>query len=370
MRIGILTYHFGTNFGGQLQCYALFKTLEYLGHQPVIINYTPQNYKNNFWGDIKLCLKKLFSRENNRITLALTSIFYSHRMRKRFSTFRHVNLIIGPRCQLANFSVFYNKLDAVVVGSDQVWAPAHHNTGAYFLNFSPHFNLKKIAYAPCCAINKIELKYRAKISRLLADFDSLSARNIETQDFVYDLIGKKVEIVADPTVLYDFNDLHSSRLPMSKYVLVYILGDDINGGHYPIIKSINEIYQGLPIYVMSLTNGKAKYFSWASKTYWDLAPNDWVDFIRHASFVYTDSFHGVMFSLKFNIPFLAYYKEKIRASRFIDLKKRFDLNNIIDSSENVNPTFISTSQPDFFKINARLLLMKHDSIDYLKKALS
>lgn len=61
---------------------------------------------------------------------------------------------------------------------------------------------------------------------------------------------------------------------------------------------------------------------YADKVFETLSPEQWVDMFYHARYVYTDSFHAIMFSLKFEKPFVSYYRNKIRSSRLIDLKKQ------------------------------------------------
>ena len=368
MRIGILTYHFGTNFGGQLQCYALMKTLELLGHDVTVINYIPGANKVSLLYDVKQCIKiikKGISSEN--IMTGINCMLNSNRMRRRFDEFRRNHLNVGPVCNLDNFNELYN-LDAIVVGSDQVWAPAHHKNGAYFFNFKNGFKGKKISYAPCCAINKVEPKNKELISNLLSSFNSISARNIETRDFVRDLTGKVVPIVSDPTFLHKFDEFSSPSVPKGDYILTYILGKEIDGGHPAAIERIKKEYGNIPVYSISLTASKPHYFSWSSKTYHTLDPVDWVDFIRNAKFLYTDSFHGVAFALKFKTPFLAYYKEAIRASRFIDLKERYKLTNIINKTSELEGKQLKALQPgnETYAISKSIV---NESIKFIKEAL-
>lgn len=368
MRIGILTYHFGTNFGGQLQCYALMKVLEKLGHRVTIINYIPGRNKISLLDDIRKSLKNIKSRFCiETIVSGGTSILFSKKMRDRFEEFRQNHLNVGPLCNLDSFNELYS-LDAIVVGSDQVWAPAHHNSKAYFFNFKNGFLGKKISYAPCCAINKVEDTNKEKIASLLASFNAISARNIETQQFVKDLIGKNVPIVADPTFLYPFDEFTSPIVPKGDYILTYILGKEIDGGHKVAIEKIKNEYGNIPVYSISLTASKPHFFSWSSKTYYTLDPVDWVDFIRNAKFLYTDSFHGVAFALKFKTPFLAYYKEAIRASRFIDLKKRYKLTNIINKTSELDGKQLKALQPsnETYAISESIV---SESIEFIKEAL-
>ena len=70
----------------------------------------------------------------------------------------------------------------------------------------------------------------------------------------------------------------------------------------------------------------------ADEVIYDASPEMWLNLLRHAAFVYTDSFHGCMFSLKYNKQFIAYFAQESRASRLIDLRDRYKLDNAIISS--------------------------------------
>lgn len=368
MNIGILTYQFGTNFGGQMQCYALSNVLTSMGHNVIVINYIPYKTNNPLLKDIKRAFRLL--KKGCSFEYILTAYYIltdSRKMRKTFKNYQSQYLNIGPECTTPEDIVTqYPQLDAIVVGSDQVWAPAHHKTGIYFLNFTPPFHGKKIAYAPCCAINQVNTLYKAQITTCLQKFNSISVRNKETQNFVNDLIGIKVPIVADPTFLWDFKELQSSKKSTEKYILVYILGEEIKGGHLQAIKKIKQKYGNLPIFSISLTASKPKYFSWTDKTFWTCSPIEWLNLIRNATFLYTDSFHGVVFALKYHIPFMAYYTETIRASRFIDLKNRFSLNNIVTHTDGITLQF----PIDFVSTDTIIDELKTISLQYLTQSLN
>lgn len=369
MTIGILTYQFAINYGAQLQCYALSHVLESMGHKVVVINYVPHNTGNLLLNDIRQAARQLKNGSGGEcLHTAYHILTHGAKMRKAFRQYQDKYMNVGPFC--ADFQEIvtkYSQLDAIVVGSDQIWAPAHHKTGVYFLNFTTPFRGLKIAYAPCCAVNHVEAAYREQIAKCLQDFDHLSVRNIETQDFVRELTGIKVPIVADPTFLWDFKELQSSPTLATnkKYILAYILGKEINGGHKKAVEKIKEAYPGLPVYSISLTASKPHYFSWADKTFWTCDPVEWLNLIQNASYFYTDSFHGVAFAMKYHIPFTAYYSEKIRASRFIDLKNRFGLNNIVTHTDEIYPS----SPIDFNRTDVQIEELKRKSIQYLTQSL-
>ncbi len=368
MTIGILTYQFAINYGAQMQCYALYNILKDKGHEVVVINYMPHKINNLRLNDIRQAarqLKESFDWEH--LQTACHILTHSPGMRKSFHRFQNRYLQIGPYCSTPQEIVTkYPQLDVMIVGSDQVWAPAHHKTSVYFLNFNPPFEGLKIAYAPCCAVNHVETAYKEQITNSLLHFDHLSVRNKETQDFVKELTGTEVPIVADPTFLWDFKELTSRPvLADGNYILAYILGKEINGGHRNAIEKMRKEYVGLPVYAVSLTASKPHFFSWADKTFWTCNPVEWLNLIRNASYFYTDSFHGVAFALKFHVPFTAYYVEKSRASRFIDLKDRFGLDNIVTHADEIPLSTVT----DFNRTDNEINEMKTRSLQYLIQSL-
>ncbi len=352
MKIGVLTFQYSINFGAQLQCLALQEVLKSMGHEVEVIRYTPANYNNSPFRGIGL-------KRNGAIkalSILAVKLTYGQQIKKRFRKFGQQYFQKTVSCDENSIaSVVNNAFDAIIVGSDQVWGPSFHSTGIYFFNWEPEFKGKRISYAPCCAINRVADVNKKKLGNLLLKFDSLSVRNMETSQFVADLTGITPTMVLDPTFLYDFIAFKNSfEAPYKKYIFVYILGEEIPGGHEAIITAIKKERGDLPVIAAVLSERRVKFFSWADKTYWTLTPDKWVALIAYADYFYTDSFHGVVFAQKFGIEFLAYYTNEKRKSRFIDLASRFDLaSNIVESVDdaivrkcirNTNRDYMNTNQ--------------------------
>ena len=49
MKIGIVTFHWATNYGAILQAYALQNYLKKNGHEVFIINYRPKQYRKSIY---------------------------------------------------------------------------------------------------------------------------------------------------------------------------------------------------------------------------------------------------------------------------------------------------------------------------------
>ena len=109
---------------------------------------------------------------------------------------------------------------------------------------------------------------------------------------------------------------------------------------------------------------------YADRVFYDLGPEEWLDMIRNATFVFTDSFHGTLFSLKFHRPFLAYYAEDMRATRFIDLEKRYQIERyLVTSVDEIDTKGSLLEEPDYKVIDRAIREHVDFSIKFLKEAL-
>ncbi len=340
-RFGILTYHYSNNFGGVLQSYALYNYLKSRSLNVEIIDFVPSSYKvHSLAHNI---IHTLGFRKNpfevNREDLVPHVILqrlkakkeFNKRIVHKFDLFRD-RMELSLRVDERKVSETVQQYDTLIAGSDQVWGLGERGRPFYFLGFE-EFRGNKVSYAADSTVADVGLQHMDKLKKELKDFDSISVRNEHTQRFVRAIIGKKPPIVADPTLLWDFHELNQMFPGKSEpYILVYILGKDIPGSNKKAIDEIKRVYGDLKVYAIVIPTMRFNVCDYADEVFYDLDPEEWLGMIRHSTFVYTDSFHGTLFALKFHKPFLAYYAEERRASRFIDLKKRYGLDKYIVST--------------------------------------
>ena len=83
---------------------------------------------------------------------------------------------------------------------------------------------------------------------------------------------------------------------------------------------------------------------------WHASPQEWLGWIQNCSLLLTDSFHAILYALKFKKPFLGYFTEPFRSARLMDLSKRYGLKAHIVGSVAEAP-HASDLQPTEFQIN-------------------
>ena len=371
MKIGIFTLHSTTNYGGALQTYALSQILKEMGHDPEIVCYcndetiswtrkiigiiTTYSFRNLFFL-IKEFANRIIKQNNNN---------YIDQRQEIFNNFYRKKLVYTERIWTKQLPKFVMKYDVLITGSDQVWTDLYTNNLIYFFDKLDMFKGKRISYAACSAHEKAPIYNRAVLKTLLTKFNAISVRDNTTAKLVKNVSGLNSVIVGDPTILYDFGDFSNTFVMDEPYIFCYFLGKEPTMGHYNVLKKIKTVYGNIKVVVIAYPG--SKILEYADVIIDRASPLEWVGFIAQSAFVYTDSFHSVLFSLKYHKPFMAYYGEIIRASRFLSLRKEYSLENrITNKLEQVD--LEKEIKWDF--IDSKLNEIRIFSLNFLRSALS
>jgi hypothetical protein len=375
-KVGILTFHYSNNYGGVLQALSLQKVLVSMGYDVEVINFVPASYRPTIIMDKLGFRRNIF--KNKAKDLNLINIIkkinimkkYNNTITEKFNSFRKKEMKLSKQVDENSLETILNDYETIIVGSDQVWNPSQRKKPEYFLNFGNSFKGKKVSYAADSTISEIDMEDIDNLRKFLNDFSFISVRNEHSFCFVKSITNKEATIVADPTILYDFQDYNIKKEKNEDYILTYILGKEIEGTHSKALEKIKKKYGELPVYSIKIPTMNFELSDFADKLFYDLDPVEWLNMFRNAKFIYTDSFHGVLFSLKYHKPFLAYYTEKIRATRFIDLGKRYNIEKyIVQNVEEIDEKGSIDIKPKFKMIDNLLEKHKQYSLEFLKKAL-
>lgn len=336
MKIGILTHPQGANYGGLLQCYAFSTYLKKMGHYPIVIRREIEN-SFFFWEWTRGILRLLhFPRYYNPNRVDTTVNIRSF-IDKELS---RTNSIHSQR-QMRNICQEYG-LEAVFVGSDQVW---RHDYAMkfeynYFLDFVPD-NVIKASYAASFGLSDwlYTLEQTTNIKKYLYRFERISVREEDAITLCKENLSIDVQQMIDPTLLLtmeDYNKITSPRLINEKYVFVYWLGEQsqITG---QIQKYLQDGYTIIQINLRDYTKL--------------VSVEDWLSYIKYAEKVITDSFHGCVFSLIFQSTICLYQNDSGGVGRLSSLLKTL----LIDDINNVNYETVGMQIQKFQKISSDYL---------------
>lgn len=332
-KVAILTLQSGANYGGTLQCFALQEILKNKGYDVQVINFIPKESASRFLSlllHISSCRNLfdviMFFGRFIGIKRKITPAILNSDLVRVFDDFRAKNINLTDEVDEKTIVSLRDRFDVVYVGSDQVWASLIRSKLTYLLDWLDNDKVTKIAYAACTTSLKYPLIRRGKIKNLLNKFDTITVRDQLTQQFVYNIIKERVEIILDPTMNYDFSKHITSPILDHEYILVYVLGAEIKGGNKNALENIQSKIGKKKIVAVTIYDVEIDY---ADETIRTANPFEWISLINNASFVFTDSFHGVLFSMQLEKLFCAYYIEKNRASRLLDLRYRYKLDNVV-----------------------------------------
>lgn len=348
MRIGVITIEAGHNYGAVLQCYAFQKILKDKGNDVEFLRVIPAKVSllTVIWSKIMTeGLRGVFKRKRTSFELDPDECA---EMDAIFDGFRTEYFKLSPLLTGDKVGDYANKhYDAIIVGSDQVWTWLYNKTNSTFVGWEPRFHGNIVSYSSCSAFSRLIDPFRsAEIKKYLSRFKYISVRDETTKALVRNITGKSVDVVPDPSELYDYEEfVAGDRIIKEQYALVYVLGSQIQGGHIEAIDKIKKQYGNLKIIGVKTANKKTGVHAIADLMIDNLKPEHWLNLIYHSVAVYTDSFHAILFSMKFKKPFLAYYSDSIRASRLMELRSVYPTATIVNNTSQVSQINVVENYP-------------------------
>lgn len=193
-----------------------------------------------------------------------------------------------------DFAKVADEYDYFVTGSDQVWNPYFADLEKLFLKFVPR--AKRIAYAASISCPEIPSKDLQGFIDGINGMKAISVREQAGEELIEQLTGRKVEVVADPTMLVAAEKWREiARKPS------WLKGDEEILTTYFLGKRPDEVINRLAMeHGLKVVNILDEHVF----EHYAVAPEEWLWLIDNASLMYTDSFHGTVFSILFRRPFV------------------------------------------------------------------
>lgn len=369
MKLGIITQPLLSNYGGILQNYALQQILIQLGHEVYTIN---RNKRYGIWYTIKQLLKRLIGRPAYPLYRE-TLIINQHCRRFVDDYIRKIDLY-GNQEEWDGIVNKY-KFEGYVVGSDQVWRPCYfRNIYNAFLDFCQgEKNIKRMAYAASFGVSDWEFsEEQTEGCRCLVKlFDAISVREDSAVKLCKGHLGVDAIHLLDPTLLLEKEDYiklieEKGELESAGELFCYILDNNND-----IKKVIQDIGIKLSLKTFEIKAKKDDYLHKKGEDINDYikpSPTMWLRAFMDAKMVFTDSFHGCVFSIIFNKPFWVIGNKERGNARFDSLLKLFNLEKRRIDINDINNIELSMSI-DWTKVNLIKRTWQKKSTEFLIKNL-
>lgn len=329
MKLGIVTFHKAINYGAVLQCYALQNFLKNNGHDVDVIDYA-SDYLEETYKNFRMPRKNI-----KGFLSAVANYGFRKKRNKIFSDFRKNKIKLSeerkiPANQLAEVA---KKYDKVIVGSDQVWNPTL--TGwddNFFLSFVP--KEKRVSYAASLGNAKPDTKVEEYYIEHLSEYDRLSVREKDGQEYLERILNRSVSNNIDPVFLLEkkeWEKLVLERRTDKPYVFVYCLHEKSCYEH------AKKIAEKKGIEIISIPDSRrAKVPGTKDLT---ASVNDFLSYIYYADYVITDSFHATAFSIIFEKQFGIVLKKKYKGlnGRLVSIAELLGVSDrIIENTDTID----------------------------------
>ena len=367
------------NYGSILQTFALQTIVNNLGVETEIVRYNESKFSKIRRLRNKEYMRTRFKVIEKKITLTFLYRKYSHLLQERniaFSKFISTNLKFSDVLfSLSELNRKAYNYDIVLLGSDQVWHPMNLYMNFFTLNFVPD-KIIKAAYAPSFGVSKIPKSYKESYRKYINRIQYLSCREAAGVDIIYDLTGKKPPMVCDPTMLLSKEDWlqvlpGKTKYPL-KYIFCYFIGD--NPEQRELVLKLKETTGYKIITLLHIDEYISSDSNYGDYTPFDVDPLDFLELIKNAEYIMTDSFHASVFSILFHKAFFTFnrfenIKEKSTNSRIDSLLGVLDLTERRVSSKDTIEILLNKKEIDFEAVDLKLFHFREASLNYLRTIL-
>lgn len=388
-KIGIAAVTYKENFGSALQTYATQYTLEKLGYDARIFEIKGVHreihikkllyYAGRIFDPVELKYLLANLKSRSRKTASASSDQYAHDMQIRKQVYADFNKKWNKMLPIVNgwrgLTKQASEMDAVVVGSDQLWRPSNI-VGCYFtLEFVPN-DVKKIAFSTSFGVPELPASLHKHAKRFLSRIEHISVRENSGADIVKKECGREATVVCDPTMMMTAEDwMHiQDKKPFAegKYILMYLMGDNPEQRNF-----VKELSKKTGCRIIGLLHG-ATYISYdedvVDEKPYNVGPSEFINLIRNAEYVCTDSFHCCVFSILNSTKFFA-FRRWPDGSKFSANDRLYTLldftglsRRMLMGTENVDDCI--SDEIDYDDVLQKVAEKRKKSMEYLVKSLN
>lgn len=386
-KVGLVMAFKGSNYGAQLQAYATQYVIESLGFETSIIDFQRKRFSfSSILFGAGIINYIVFSRiehikrrqtrdnitnesfkENKAIRKKQLESFIERKLHNitRYSSYR----------ALKKDSISF---EIVLIGSDQKWLPGACYDKINTLNFASS-TCKKISYATSLGVSEYPSYCKKMSEKMWKSIDFLSVREITGANIVKSICGDiNVTVVVDPTYLISKEEWEElipfENKEETSYVLCYFLGNDEESK--VCARNFCDVMGLKLVSIMSDESFSPIDLSYPDKLITGASPEEFINLIRGSTYIFTDSFHGIAFSIINNKQFFAFYRKRVdaklsRNSRIDDILSLWKIPNqlILDKKIVWTPELVRENHIDYKKVNKILASERERSLNFLKIAL-
>lgn len=343
--IGMVCVQSYQNYGSAFTNYALYKVLKDLKYsvliitQPLSSEIKPLDYDN------------FMNTPFQKFEIAK----HYHKRQDMGELNRQCSIFLVGSDQLFNYEI-YRKIDSFIKLD---WVDDQH---------------KKLSYATSFGQDRIlgTLEESVDFKKCLSRFSNISVRENSGVKLFQENFCLIAEQVLDPVFLCNiehYRELCKDLKPYDRKIFAYILDPNIEKE-----KALNYFSTEIGLEIVALVDRwmDAQYVSehWNIPTMTAQKNEVWLRLIMDSEFVFTDSFHGMCFSIIFEKQFVVINNKNRGTARFKELLETLNLTDFIyDTPADFIAQWTPTKRINYQKVKRILENEKTKSLNWLMNAL-
>ena len=357
-RIGVVSYNIYcnfTNYGSALQSWALTQAIGKLGYHAKLVDYCPDiladkdplNPFGNMWDkdeeSIRMC----------QLTMPAIKVNYEKFMRFYNERFDKTKGSYTSK----NFNDINSEVDSFVCGSDTIFCPDEFGIDdGYYANYE-YMKNNSVAYAASFGDPHFTDESYPVLNERLKNFKAFGLRENLMIPYVKEHTDVPVQKVVDPTLLLtsdDYDTIAEKRIVEEKYLLLYARRYNPKMNKYA--EKLAE-QNGWKIVDISLRATNAER---GHQMFYEAGVEEFLSLVKHAEYVVTNSFHGMIFSVQYRRPFVVFSREQCD-TKIEEILELFGLSDRML----VNGTELFRSEIDYDAVHANIAAAREKSIQFL-----
>lgn len=302
MRIGILTFHRCINYGSYWQARCLVEGLRSRGHDAVLLDHDSQSVRRAEW---RCAFAPALPCRTPRADLPR----YAAKVRRFLRAFDR--LPRSPRFPLDD-PARASEQDLVLIGSDEVWNFRHPWYGSKPIFFGQSLRAGRIAaYAASFGNHDARDGIHPDWAARLRGISAISVRDENSRELLHAALGEPPALVLDPCLQFPPPPIPVEPAAQP-YAVVY--GHSFPGWFASRVRAWAH-RAGRRLLSIGYRN------DWADEQRIDAGPEDFRALIAGAAAVATNFFHGCVFALLYEKPFVC-APSGYRLNKVADLTRR------------------------------------------------
>ena len=362
MKVGILSKHRVVNYGSFLQAFALKSMIEGMGHKVYFMDLKPEEGKDvNYLFDeprIKRVLRNIIRKKD----LTKYVDFYNARQEMFLDK-------LFKKLGASRLPSYSTKYDSVLIGSDEMFNCTEEGTfwGKSMQMFGEGIDSTNIfSYAASFGYTTIDRLQQygleEKVAQLLKNnFKNISVRDKNSEYLVTKLTGKVPELHLDPVLIYNFDEKLPKKVKHKNYIAVYGYDNRIKEAGY--IEQVKAFAKKTGKKIL----GIGLWQDWCDENV--LAdPFEVLAYIRDADYVFCETFHGAIFSIKYNKNFVCHVRESNYNKLYNLLETLKCTDRILSPDTQIEELFETDHNYEY--ANQRIFQERERTMQYLQKNLT